>query len=108
MEIDLQCGGVNLTDWLRAGAAGRSAALAAFAAGRLPGDWQLWQEHLVYCASGCAGESRLFVRKEGEWRFPALAPAEERRRTLTSWWMAICWGCRSRCCTRCRKAVAPG
>ena len=37
---------------------------------------QLWLEHLVYCASGGTGESRLFVRKEGEWRFPALAPAE--------------------------------
>ncbi len=58
-----------------AGAAGRSAALAAFAAERLPG-MQLWLEHLVYCASGGTGESRLFVRKEGEWRFPALAPAE--------------------------------
>ncbi len=58
-----------------AGAAGRSAALAAFAAERLPG-MQLWLEHLVYCSSGGTGESRLFVRKEGEWRFPALAPAE--------------------------------
>ncbi|HBU0448932.1 TPA: exonuclease V subunit gamma, partial [Klebsiella pneumoniae] len=34
---------------------------------------QLWLEHLVYCASGGLGESRLFVRKEGEWRFPPLA-----------------------------------
>ncbi|MCP6559029.1 hypothetical protein NL501_27810, partial [Klebsiella pneumoniae] len=30
-------------------------------------------EHLVYCASGGTGESRLLVRKEGEWRFPPLA-----------------------------------
>jgi exodeoxyribonuclease V gamma subunit len=36
---------------------------------------QLWLEHLVYCASGGTGESRLFLRKEGEWRFAAL-PAE--------------------------------
>ncbi len=33
---------------------------------------QLWLEHLVYCASGGSGESRLFLRKEGEWRFPPL------------------------------------
>ncbi len=58
-----------------AGAAGRSAALAAFAAERLPWDATLVGTP-VYCASGGTGESRLFVRKEGEWRFPALAPAE--------------------------------
>lgn len=34
---------------------------------------QLWLEHLVYCASGGNGESRLFLRKDGEWRFPPLA-----------------------------------
>ena len=33
---------------------------------------QLWLEHLVYCASGGTGESRLFLRKDGEWRFPPL------------------------------------
>jgi len=35
---------------------------------------QLWLEHLVYCASGGIGESRLFVRNGGEWRFPAMKP----------------------------------
>jgi len=34
---------------------------------------QLWLEHLVYCAGGYEGESRLFVRKDGEWRFPPMA-----------------------------------
>ncbi|MGS8589312.1 hypothetical protein ACQWCN_24510, partial [Salmonella enterica subsp. enterica serovar Infantis] len=33
---------------------------------------QLWMEHLVSCASGGSGESRLFLRTEGEWRFPPL------------------------------------
>ena len=40
---------------------------------------QLWLEHLVYCASGGTGESRLFVRKDGEWRFGPLAPDEALR-----------------------------
>lgn len=75
MEIDLQCGGVNLTGWLQQvqpdGLLRWRPSLLSVSQGM-----QLWLEHLVYCASGGTGESRLFVRKEGEWRFPALAPAE--------------------------------
>lgn len=37
---------------------------------------QLWLEHLVYSASGHEGESRLFVRKDGEWRFPPMEPEQ--------------------------------
>lgn len=44
---------------------------------------QLWLEHLVYCASGGNGESRLFLRKDGEWRFPPLA-AEQALHYLTT------------------------
>ena len=75
MEIDLQCGGLNLTGWLQQvqpdGLLRWRPSLLSVSQGM-----QLWLEHLVYCASGGTGESRLFVRKEGEWRFPPLAPAE--------------------------------
>ncbi len=72
MEIDLQCNGVNITGWLQQvqsdGLLRWRPSLLSVAQGM-----QLWLEHLVYCASGGTGESRLFVRKEGEWRFPPLA-----------------------------------
>ena len=72
MEIDLQCNGINLTGWLQQvqpdGLLRWRPSLLSVSQGV-----QLWLEHLVYCASGGLGESRLFVRKEGEWRFPPLA-----------------------------------
>ena len=72
MEIDLQCNGVNITGWLQQvqsdGLLRWRPSLLSVAQGM-----QLWLEHLVYCASGGTGESRLLVRKEGEWRFPPLA-----------------------------------
>jgi exodeoxyribonuclease V gamma subunit len=82
MEIDLQCNGVNITGWLQQvqsdGLLRWRPSLLSVAQGM-----QLWLEHLVYCASGGTGESRLFVRKEGEWRFPPLAQ-EQARRTLSA------------------------
>ncbi len=105
MEIDLRCGGVNLTGWLQ----------------QVQPDGLLrWRPSLLSVSQGCNfGWNTLSTA-------PAAAPARagclcgkresgafrrwrppRRRRTLTSWWMAICWGCRSRCCC-CRKAVAPG
>jgi exodeoxyribonuclease V gamma subunit len=78
MEIDLQCNGVNITGWLQQvqsdGLLRWRPSLLSVAQGM-----QLWLEHLVYCASGGTGESRLFVRKEGEWRFPPLAQEQARR-----------------------------
>lgn len=72
MEIDLQCNGVNITGWLQQvqsdGLLRWRPSLLSMAQGM-----QLWLEHLVYCASGGTGESRLFVRKEVGWRFPPLA-----------------------------------
>ena len=74
-EIDLQCGGVHLTGWLQQvqsdGLLRWRPSLLSVSQGV-----QLWLEHLVYCASGGTGESRLFVRKEGEWRFPPIDPAQ--------------------------------
>ncbi|HCO9465175.1 TPA: exodeoxyribonuclease V subunit gamma [Escherichia coli] len=72
MEIDLACNGVQITGWLPQvqpdGLLRWRPTLLSVAQGM-----QLWLEHLVYCASGGNGESRLFLRKDGEWRFPPLA-----------------------------------
>ncbi|EPH0090485.1 exodeoxyribonuclease V subunit gamma [Pluralibacter gergoviae] len=74
-EIDLECDGIRITGWLAQvqsdGLLRWRPSLQSFAQGM-----QLWLEHLVYCASGGGGESRLLLRKEGEWRFAPL-PAEE-------------------------------
>lgn len=71
MEIDLTCNGVQITGWLpqvqEDGLLRWRPSLISIAQGVL-----LWLEHLVYCASGGTGESRLFLRKDGEWRFPPL------------------------------------
>ncbi|EJD5546947.1 exodeoxyribonuclease V subunit gamma [Escherichia coli] len=72
MEIDLAYNGVQITGWLPQvqpdGLLRWRPSLLSVAQGM-----QLWLEHLVYCASGGNGESRLFLRKDGEWRFPPLA-----------------------------------
>lgn len=72
MEIDLACNGVQITGWLPQvqpdGLLRWRPSLLSVAQGM-----QLWLEHLVYCASGGNGESRLFLRKDGEWRFSPLA-----------------------------------
>ncbi|HAN9969627.1 TPA: exodeoxyribonuclease V subunit gamma [Escherichia coli] len=72
MEIDLACNGVQITGWLPQvqpdGLLRWRPSLLSVVQGM-----QLWLEHLVYCASGGNGESRLFLRKDGEWRFPPLA-----------------------------------
>ncbi|MDA8478605.1 exodeoxyribonuclease V subunit gamma [Citrobacter sp. Awk 4] len=71
MEVDLICNGVHLTGWLpqvqEDGLLRWRPSLISVAQGM-----QLWLEHLVYCACGGTGESRLFLRKEGEWRFPPM------------------------------------
>lgn len=78
MEIDLQCNGINLTGWLQQvqpdGLLRWRPSLLSVSQGV-----QLWLEHLVYCASGGLGESRLFVRKEGEWRFRRWRRSRRRR-----------------------------
>ncbi|MCI1897877.1 MAG: exodeoxyribonuclease V subunit gamma [Enterobacter sp.] len=75
LEIDLNCHGVQLTGWLQHvqpdGLLRWRPAMLSVSQGL-----QLWLEHLVYSASGNEGESRLFVRKEGEWRFPAMSSGQ--------------------------------
>jgi exodeoxyribonuclease V gamma subunit len=81
LEIDLQCDGVNITGWLPQV---QSNGLLRWRPSmqNVSQGMQLWLEHLVYCASGGVGESRLLLRKEGEWRFPPLA-ADEAMKYLT-------------------------
>jgi exodeoxyribonuclease V gamma subunit len=71
IEIDLNCNGVQLTGWLTQvqpdGLLRWRPAMLSVSQGL-----QLWLEHLVYSALGHQGESRIFVRKEGEWRFPPM------------------------------------
>lgn len=75
MEIDLQCDGVNITGWLSQvqsdGLLRWRPSLVSMSQGM-----QLWLEHLVYCASGGHGESRLLLRKDEAWRFPPLSVDE--------------------------------
>jgi len=72
LEIDIHCNGIQLTGWLQHvqsdGLLRWRPAMLSVSQGL-----QLWLEHLVYSAGGHQGESRLFVRKEGEWRFPAMS-----------------------------------
>ncbi|HHA1272084.1 TPA: exodeoxyribonuclease V subunit gamma [Enterobacter mori] len=71
IEIDLDCNGVHLTGWLtqvqQDGLLRWRPSMLSVSQGL-----QLWLEHLVYSAGGNTGESRIFVRKEGEWRFPPM------------------------------------
>lgn len=75
IEIDLNCNGVQLTGWLpqvqQDGLLRWRPSMLSVSQGL-----QLWLEHLVYSAGGNEGESRLFVRKEGEWCFPPMAAGQ--------------------------------
>ncbi|MBJ3813827.1 exodeoxyribonuclease V subunit gamma [Shimwellia pseudoproteus] len=72
MEVDLRVAGVRLTGWLpqvqRDGLLRWRPSVLNVAHGV-----QLWLEHLVYCACGGQGSSRLLGRKDSSWHFPALA-----------------------------------
>ncbi|AFJ45931.1 exodeoxyribonuclease V subunit gamma [Shimwellia blattae] len=83
MEVDLEVSGIRLTGWLqqvqRDGLLRWRPSVLNVAHGM-----QLWLEHLVYCACGGQGTSRLLGRKESRWCFPAL-PAEEAQAFLAQW-----------------------
>ncbi|XPE48397.1 hypothetical protein ACNKHL_17125 [Shigella flexneri] len=95
MEIHLACNGVQITGWLPQvqpdGLLRWRPSLLSVAQGM-----QLWLEHLVYCASGGNGESRLFLRKDGEWRFPPLA-AEQALHYLSQLIQGYREGCPRHC-----------
>ncbi|WP_024561579.1 exodeoxyribonuclease V subunit gamma [Franconibacter pulveris 601] len=77
LEIDLTLNNVQLTGWLQHvqedGLLRWRPSLL-----RVEHGMQLWLEHLVYCASGGTGTSRLYGRKDSQWRFPPLAAEEAR------------------------------
>lgn len=71
MEIDLHIDGHRVTGWLpQVQADGllrwRPSVL------RVEHGMQLWLEHLVYCACGRDGSSRLYGRKSTRWHFPPM------------------------------------
>ncbi|UMX81784.1 hypothetical protein MJ561_23730 [Klebsiella pneumoniae] len=76
MEIDLRCGGVNLTGWLQQVQPDGAAALAAFAAERLPGDATGWNTLSTAPAAAAGSEPSGCLCGKRESGFPALAPAE--------------------------------
>lgn len=74
-EINLQIDGLQLNGWLPQV---QDDGLLRWRPGHLnfTDGLALWLEHLVYCVLGGSGDSRMYGRKESQWRFPAL-PAEE-------------------------------
>ncbi|QUG74512.1 exodeoxyribonuclease V subunit gamma [Erwinia sp. E602] len=82
-EILLECGGVALTGWLTQV---QDSGLLRWRPGVLnyTDGLTLWLEHLVYCASGGSGSSRMLGRLESEWHFPAMA-AEQAQQQLAGY-----------------------
>ncbi|TKI05928.1 exodeoxyribonuclease V subunit gamma [Martelella alba] len=76
IEVSLDLDGLTLSGWLTQV---QNDGLLRWRPGVLSvGDgMSLWLEHLVWCAMGGAGESRMFGI-QGEWRFAALAADEAR------------------------------
>lgn len=74
-EVALGVEGVDLTGWLT-GVQGDGLLRWRPSLLRVSHGLQLWLEHLVYCAQGGTGESRLYGRENTHWRFPAL-PLDE-------------------------------
>ncbi|WP_336279780.1 exodeoxyribonuclease V subunit gamma [Cronobacter dublinensis] len=74
-EIALELGNVEMTGWLQHvqpdGLLRWRPSLL-----RVEHGMQLWLEHLVYCACGGEGTSRLYGRKDSCWRFPPV-PREQ-------------------------------
>lgn len=81
LEIDLTVEGIKLNGWLPDV---QGDGLLRWRPSLLrPGHGlQLWLEHLIYCAMGGTGSSRLLGRKESCWHFATL-DAKEARELLT-------------------------
>lgn len=76
-EVDLLINGTRVTGWLSDvqsdGLLRWRPSVLSVAHGM-----QLWIEHLVWCACGGGGESRMYGRKDSAWRFPHLEAGEAR------------------------------
>ena len=86
-EVNLTLGTVQLTGWLTQVQAD---GLLRWRPGvlNMNDGLLLWLEHLVYCALGGNGTSRMYGRKQSRWRFNALS-AEEACARLTDY-VAAC------------------
>lgn len=82
-EIALPVDGVELTGWL---AQVQDDGLLRWRPGvlTLKDGLILWLEHLIYCALGGTGNSRMFGRKQSAWQFAAL-PAEVAKQQLEAY-----------------------
>jgi exodeoxyribonuclease V gamma subunit len=71
VEVDLTLAGTRLVGWLsdvqEDGLLRWRPSVLNVAHGM-----QLWVEHVVWCAMGGAGSSRVYGRKSSEWHFPSL------------------------------------
>ncbi len=85
MEVSLMLGDIELNGWL---SQVQNDGLLRWRPGALSmkDGMSLWLEHLVWCAMGGEGESRMFGIK-GEWRFAPLPPAQ-----ATSFLVALATG----------------
>lgn len=74
-EVNLQLDGVRLSGWLTQV---QSDGLLRWRPGvlTLTDGLLLWLEHLIYCALGGDGESRIIGRENSGWRFAALPPEQ--------------------------------
>ncbi len=83
LEVDLNLCGVRLTGWLPNV---QSDGLLRWRPSvlNIQHGMQLWVEHLVYCACGGMGTSRVIGRKDTRWSFPAL-PQQEAVSLLEQW-----------------------
>ncbi|KGT86420.1 exonuclease V subunit gamma [Erwinia typographi] len=91
-EIALEVGGIQLSGWLPQV---QDDGLLRWRPGHLnfTDGLSLWLEHLVYCTLGGQGESRMFGRKESQWRFPPLPEAQAREwleRYLSGYRQGMC------------------
>ena len=77
LEIDLHIGNIRLTGWL---SDVQEDGLLRWRPSVLnvTHGMQLWLEHLVWSAQGWVGESRMYGRKESQWRFPAMDSEQAR------------------------------
>ncbi|WP_085688241.1 exodeoxyribonuclease V subunit gamma, partial [Lonsdalea populi] len=76
-ELDIMLDGVRVTGWLTQI---QHDGLLRWRPGKisLVDGMMLWLEHLIYCLSGGQGESRIYGREDGGWRFPSLSEAQAR------------------------------
>ncbi|WP_130831489.1 exodeoxyribonuclease V subunit gamma [[Erwinia] mediterraneensis] len=91
-EIHLPLGEVLLTGWL---AQVQADGLLRWRPGvlNMNDGLLLWLEHLVYCAQGGTGTSRMYGRKQSCWRFTALPQTEalaELQRFVAGYQAGLC------------------